>query len=229
MSWLYSRALVEEYWGDGSLDGEPFAQWNPTSTPPPSWSPAKMMARWNRFQSGTTWRHLTDGPGEELLMSFQEDFRVRTFQLLGKERESQGQNQDCGNTWPGSLERLPQDRFGLRTVPISNIRDWRSFWMTFGDWGMMQNGELSPLKTPALPTRDGGNGLLGTPLATDSKGGGWDAQSGRLRDQLKSQYGMGCPHPTHSEMLMGWPVGWTALEPLETDRFQQWLDSHGAF
>ena len=30
------------------------------------------------------------------------------------------------------------------------------------------------------------------------------------------------------EWLMGWPVGWTCLKPLEMGRFQQWLRSHGA-
>ncbi len=25
---------------------------------------------------------------------------------------------------------------------------------------------------------------------------------------------------------MGWPIGWTALEPLATDRFRQWLAAH---
>jgi hypothetical protein len=31
------------------------------------------------------------------------------------------------------------------------------------------------------------------------------------------------------EWMMGWPIGWTALEPLGTDRFQLWLSSHGGF
>lgn len=29
------------------------------------------------------------------------------------------------------------------------------------------------------------------------------------------------------EMLMGLPIGWTDLRPLETDRFRQWSNSHG--
>ncbi len=28
---------------------------------------------------------------------------------------------------------------------------------------------------------------------------------------------------------MGWPIGWTGLKLLETDKFQQWLLSHGMF
>jgi hypothetical protein len=29
------------------------------------------------------------------------------------------------------------------------------------------------------------------------------------------------------EWMMGFPIGWTALEPLEMGRFLQWRDSHG--
>lgn len=36
-------------------------------------------------------------------------------------------------------------------------------------------------------------------------------------------------NPTWCEWFMGFPMGWTASEPLATDRFQQWLRSHGAF
>ena len=34
-------------------------------------------------------------------------------------------------------------------------------------------------------------------------------------------------NPTWVEWLMGWPVGWTDLKPLETAKFQAWLRSHG--
>ena len=33
--------------------------------------------------------------------------------------------------------------------------------------------------------------------------------------------------PLVTEWLMGWPLGWTALEPLEMDKYQKWLDEHG--
>jgi hypothetical protein len=34
-------------------------------------------------------------------------------------------------------------------------------------------------------------------------------------------------NPNWVEWLMGWPIGWTALKPLEMDKFQQWLEKHG--
>ena len=46
------------------------------------------------------------------------------------------------------------------------------------------------------------------------------------RDQLNERIG-GILNPLWVEWLMGWPIGWTGLEPLEKDRFQQWLRSFG--
>lgn len=34
-------------------------------------------------------------------------------------------------------------------------------------------------------------------------------------------------NPPWVEWLMGWPIEWTALQPLAMDRFRQWLHSHG--
>ena len=36
-------------------------------------------------------------------------------------------------------------------------------------------------------------------------------------------------NPEWVEWLMGWPLGWTALKPLETDKYPQWRHSHGGF
>ena len=37
----------------------------------------------------------------------------------------------------------------------------------------------------------------------------------------------GTLNPNWVEWLMGYPIGWTALEPLEMARFQLWLEQHG--
>lgn len=34
-------------------------------------------------------------------------------------------------------------------------------------------------------------------------------------------------NPTWVEWLMGWPMQWTDLAPLETDKFRQWFESFG--
>lgn len=47
-------------------------------------------------------------------------------------------------------------------------------------------------------------------------------RSCNLNDQIGGQL-----NPNWVEWLMGWPIGWTDLQPLETARFQQWLELHG--
>lgn len=48
------------------------------------------------------------------------------------------------------------------------------------------------------------------------------AASNNLNDQVGGQL-----NPTWVEWLMGWPLGWTGLKPLETAKYQAWLRSHG--
>jgi len=43
---------------------------------------------------------------------------------------------------------------------------------------------------------------------------------------LSTQAG-GKLNPIWVEWLMGWPLGWTDLKPLETGKFQKWLEQHG--
>jgi hypothetical protein len=68
-----------------------------------------------------------------------------------------------------------------------------------------------------------------TPNAGGEKWGGtWQELGGQgnwLRDTTEASEQI---HPEEWEWMMGWPIGWTALEPLATDKFQQWLHAHGA-
>ena len=64
-----------------------------------------------------------------------------------------------------------------------------------------------------------------TPTASDSTGG-QRAASKQGGANLREALG-GPLNPTWVEWLMGWPIGWTDLEPLGTGRFQKWLEEHG--
>ena len=48
-----------------------------------------------------------------------------------------------------------------------------------------------------------------------------------LQVRIKADEGGGQLNPEWVEWLMGWPIGWTALEPLAMDRYQRWLRLHG--
>jgi hypothetical protein len=39
----------------------------------------------------------------------------------------------------------------------------------------------------------------------------------------------GRPAPTNHEWLMGWPIGWTDLKPLEMAKFLEWRQQHSPF
>lgn len=70
-----------------------------------------------------------------------------------------------------------------------------------------------------------------TPNATD--GAKWSKQTQAEREAKGQQVRLchqldagGALNPTWVEWLMGWPLGWTALQPLEMDRFREWLQQH---
>jgi hypothetical protein len=72
---------------------------------------------------------------------------------------------------------------------------------------------------------------LPTPLASMAKGSSRNAltrRSGESRAMVRlDHYVMakdgGPVNPEWAEWLMAWPPGWTDSAPLETDRFQSWL------
>jgi hypothetical protein len=79
--------------------------------------------------------------------------------------------------------------------------------------------------------------LYPTPTATDYKGSpspqkvqermAASSRGVRLPEQLARVGSVGPLNPNWVEWLMGWPIGWTDLKPLETARFQEWLQQHG--
>jgi hypothetical protein len=56
-----------------------------------------------------------------------------------------------------------------------------------------------------------------TPTAHNAKEGGFPAEYERNTPTLAAQAG-GSLNPTWVEWLMGWPLGWTDLRPLATDK-----------
>jgi hypothetical protein len=71
-------------------------------------------------------------------------------------------------------------------------------------------------------------GYWPTPTAHNAKETNAPSESQRNTPTLASQAG-GTLNPTWVEWLMGWPLGWTDLKPLEMDRFQQWQQQHGIY
>ena len=79
MSWLFSQALVEEYSGDTSSDGEQSALLSGKPTQLAYCAPDKMTAFSRLFQFGMTYKPLTENLGEELLTSYRAGFHAKTL------------------------------------------------------------------------------------------------------------------------------------------------------
>jgi hypothetical protein len=311
MSWLYSRVLVEEYLGDISSDGEQSVQSNGSNTQLAYCAPDKMtgFSRLSRF--GMMYKPLTESLGEELLMSYLEDFHAKTSLLQEKEQGLTESDQECGEKWRGSFTKYDPSSCSWKTHQCSLLGDLEEFSETWPQWGLMRNGEcweqrtleqtirgtesgLSPngvdsFHTPNTTGLDGGSnsrkalkkrkemwptpatkgyghaaeGMVGnliekiehgvitkkeaeqmlslpklenhrtwkkkfpTPQLADYKDrGNMSNPSIQRRAEMGKQMNLSMvAHPTSGQLnpmwvewLMGWPLGWTDLKPLETDK-----------
>jgi hypothetical protein len=226
--------LVEEYLGENYSDGEPSVQSSGNPTQLAYLHPDKMtdFSRISRF--GMTFKPLTENRGEELLTLYLEDFHAKTSPRQEKEQESLESEVECGATWQGSLAKYDLNTSLWKTPQCSLLEESTEYLGIWPKWGLMQDGECWALTLQDLIISDKESGLLPTVLATDWKGGTTAARqdNGKLRfdqwrDYVKLKYGLTYPHPTHSELRMGWPQEWTDLKQLETDKFQAWLLKHG--
>ena len=119
-------------------------------------------------------------------------------------------------------------------------------FQTFTKAGMTVDGGYYPQPNWERRINEIGFGLWPTPQAFDaqriksnmgmeteayqrrkSKGGCWNLSEWIAMGKIPS---LGTDLvPAIAEAMMGWPLTWTDLKPLETDRFQQWLQRHGEF
>jgi hypothetical protein len=169
MSWLFSQALVEEFLGDICSDGEPSAPLNGNPIQQAYLPPDRMTAfsRLSRF--GMMFKPLTENRGEELLTSYLEAFRARTYQQQEKVLESTEQEVECGITWHESSEKYNQNMSSLKTAQPCVLEDLSEFSKTLPRSGMMQGGLYWEQPTSALRTKEKECGLwLGTPTTAMS-------------------------------------------------------------
>jgi hypothetical protein len=216
MSWLYSQALVAEYLGENFSDGEPSAPLNGNPTQQAYCAPDKMTAfsRLSRF--GMTFKPLTEDRGEELLTLYLAGFHARTLVQQGKAQELTENDQECGDTWRGWLAKYDPDTSSWRTAQCSLLEDLNESLATLPRSGMTRNGLLWELPMLGQITSETESGLLlPTPTCHNAKEGAHPSEYNRNTPTLATHAG-GQLNPTWVEWLMGWPLGWTDLKPLET-------------
>lgn len=246
MSWLFSRALVEEYSPATCSGGARFAQLSVMPTPHRFWRNDKPMdySRLSRF--GLTCAALTGDAGEALLTSYLEGFLAKTYQVPVPELASKDHARDFGKTWLESSVRYCQATSTWRTHQCLWVEDLRWSSVSLPRWGMTQSGVLFQRRTLERPINEIAFGSLQetqrakhisawpTPVASMAKGSspkalirksGADRSNDRLDHAVMARHG-GHLNPTWVEWLMGWPLGWTDLKPLEMARFREWQRQH---
>jgi hypothetical protein len=243
MSWLFSQALVAEYSAANCLDGEPSAQLNVMPTQHKFWRNDKTMDVLSLSRFGLTCAVLTETRGAELLTWFLAGFHAKTSALLEKAQESKANEAGFGPTWRASLAKYDRVSSTWKTVQLSLLGDSELSSVIWPTSGMTANGQCWELPTLAATTKGTGSGSVPTPRASMSMHGiAWcrartGKHKGNLEDFLAHQHllmggaevsGLNVS-PSYCEFLMIWPMGWTDLKPLETDKFQQWLQQHGNF
>ena len=241
MSWLFSQALVEEYWPDTCLDGKPCAQWNVMPTQQGFWRNDKMMEPLSLSLFGQTLHLLKAGPGEAVLMSFLEAFPVKISVLPEKAKESQGSDQDYGVKCGALLAKYDPSSSSLKTAQLSLIEDYAGSLLTLSSSGMTINGCVYQVPSVDLTTSEPEHGWLPTPMASEgpkfyrtSKGAaerkhlvghGQEQLIHRAIKNVKAEDSeVFQANPQFYEEIMNWPLGWTELKPLEMVRMQEWLD-----
>ena len=233
MSWLFSQALVAEYLEATYLGGEQSAQWSETATPQAYCSPDKMtnVSRLSRF--GMTFAPLTDDRGAELLTWFREGFLARTSASQEKEPELTESVPVFGLKCLGLLARFDRDSCSWKTPQLSLLGGGSESLQTLPRWGIAADGELWELAMSERPIGENESGFWLTPSANEDAAGTPNGKmqkmlgnDPRIRGTTPEEWARGTLNPTWVEWLMGWPLGWTDLKPLEMDRFQQWQQQH---
>ena len=227
MSWLFSQALVEAYSGENFSDGEQSVPLNGNLTQQAYLSPGKMtvFSRLSRF--GMTFKPLTESRGTELLMLYLEGFHAKTLVQQDKEQGLEENEAVCGSTWLESSGKSNQLTLSSKTPLCSALEDLVQFSMTLPHWGTMLNGECYHQAPWALITKGHECGsLLPTPTCHNAKEGAYPAEYTRKTPTLATHVG-GKIHPEFTEWMMGWPLGWTDLKPLETAKYPSALPRLG--
>lgn len=241
MSYIYLQEQGEESSAECFSDIPQCVLSKSRNTPEKSYSRDNVTESCPDFQSGTTYEPLTGGRGGDVSISSAEDSPVRTSVPPGKAKVSTVSAPGCGPRW----QELPM-RYDLITSSWKTHRDLISEDLPESAVTLPKSGTILdgiPYLVPTLGgiTKGKDYGAWPTPKAGD-----WKKVSRRKEYHLnrnrelnnslvkaglptneKGQYG--AYHPSISEHLMGWPIGWTDLKPLEMDKIQQWLRRHSEF
>ena len=235
MSWHFLQEQEEASWEASCLDGAPYALLSLMPTAAGCCSPDSGTDSCRDSRSGTMSAPLTAGRGGGGWTLSAGVFPAPTSALPKQTPRASTERQVAFGQKCGELfARLDQSTFTWKTVQPLLFEDLAGFSQTWPAWGLMRDGECLELSMPGCLTKEPASGLLPTPRTSVHK-----QRKFYIRKIYKANLEELPMLPAYShlagkqinpewmEWMMGWPIGWADLKPLATDKFQQWLRSHG--
>ena len=218
MSFIYSRALVEEYSRAKCSDTDVFAPLSGNPTPKPCLWHDKTMEVSPHSRYGMTCRPLTEDRGADVLTWWLAAFPVKPIpQQLRAAALRTTSGRKCDGSWQMSLPGtyLP------RTSADDQLTRRQT---TLNQWVTKPDVFPYPRQTWVVTTYENGIGYLHTPTCAAN----YSAPSMQKHACARAfSRVFGRPSPINHEWLMGWPIGWSDLRPLEMGKYQSWLQQHG--
>ena len=230
MSYIFLLEQGEESMAASYLDIPPSVRLKLGHTSEKSFSKDNEMESSKNSQSGMMLEHSTGTLGKGLMQCVEGSHAATSLPLeIGQ--ESKERKADYGVRCLESFAKFNPNTYSWRTSQKSLFEEWEEFSETWPKSGMMLNGIVFRLEPWELDTTAKDFSLwVGTPtaeMAQRSK----NFLSGRTAaaNSTPSELVGSTPHPEWVEELMGFPIGATAMKPLEWPKFQQWLNLHGKF
>ena len=231
MSWHYLPEPVGEFSLPEYLASIPLQHARLTPPPAPSSSPDKETESSPTSPSGMTSAHLTVHRGAAESTSLQADSPARISALPEKGPGLPAPAPAYGQKCTESFAKFAPATHSWKTPQSSFLEDLDTFSQTWPQAGIMLRGSCWALQTVEPRTSGKESGSLPgiqtypTPTCQDAKNNGSPSQKRRRTPPLNAVCG-GPLNPGFVEWLMGWPIGWTDLEPLGTGKFLSWLQQH---
>jgi len=239
MSYTYLQGQEVAYSEDICSAIDACVQSKSKSTPEKSSYKDNLTGSYQNSQSGTISRPLMDDHGKEWWTLFAEDSHAKTSHVPEKVQESKEKDLGCGVRCRGSLMKYDLNTHSWKTAQCSLLEGLDVFLGTWPKWGIMLGGECWELINVVGNMKEKDYGYLPTPTKGDVHIQLKKASSmkkyvnGGRQIQLFKLLQMNFVEPYQIipiyQDLMGWPIHWTRLQPLETDKFQEWLNLHGEY
>lgn len=180
--------------------------------------------------SGMMSEPLTASLGQKKSILLRRASRATTSLRRGKRLASMARNLPSSMKFAASHLKYNRDTCFWKIAGTLWEEDLPESSVSLPGWGMLQSGVVWEPDTLEPTTKGFGLGLFPTPMAGDKKWSGtFQEGSGSFNKWRETWLGVQWINPGFWEEIMGWPIGWTCLQPLGRDKFRQWLHSHGEF